>query len=53
MMEHATRRYPGKREGRWVVEAQFRRRQWKGVVEPILEKERLVVVTGYRVEKLK
>jgi len=52
MMEPATGCRPGKGEGRWVIEAQFRK-PWKVVVEPILKKERLVVVTAYEVEEPK
>lgn len=52
MMEHATSYRRGKGEGRWVIEALFRRKHWKVVVEPKPEKQRLVVVTAYPVEKL-
>jgi hypothetical protein len=36
-----------------VLETQFRRKIWKGVVEPLPEKQRLAVVTAYEVKKLK
>ena len=52
MMEIATGFRRGKREGRWVIETQFRRRPWKVVVEPLPEKHRLAVVTAYEVKKL-
>ncbi len=52
MMEFATSFRRGKREGRWVIETQFRRRPWKVVVEPLPEKHRLAVVTAYEVKKL-
>ena len=35
-----------------MIETRFRRKPWKVVVEPIPEKERLVVVTAYEVGKL-
>ena len=53
MMESATSYRRSKREGRWVIETRFRRKSWKVVVEPISEKERLVVVTAYEVGKLR
>lgn len=53
MMESATSYRRSKREGRWVIETRFRRKPWKVVVEPISEKERLVVVTAYEVGKLR
>lgn len=49
MMEHAKNWYRGKQEGRWVIETQFRRKHWEVVVEPIPEKQRLVVVTAYEI----
>jgi hypothetical protein len=53
MMEHATACNPAQLEGRWVVETRSRGAPWKVVVEPAPEKRRLVVVTAYKVEKLK
>ena len=53
MMEHATDYQPAKLEGRWVIETPFRNAPWKVVVEPAPEKQKLVVVTAYEVEKLK
>ena len=35
-----------------VIETRFRRNHWKVVVEPKPEKQRLVIVTVYQVEKL-
>lgn len=53
MMEHATNYGRGKREGRWEIETRFQRRPWKVAVEPEPEKQQLVVVTAYPVEKLR
>jgi hypothetical protein len=53
MMEHATDYQPAELEGRWVIETRFRNARWKVVVEPAPEKQKLVVVTAYAVEKLK
>jgi len=52
MMQLATSYHRGKREGRWVLETQFRRKPWKVVVEPLPEKHRLAVGTAHEVEKL-
>ena len=52
MMEYAMNCYRSKREGRWVIETQFRQNLWKVVVEPAPDKEVLVVVTVYPVEKM-
>jgi hypothetical protein len=53
MMEYGTDWKPARLEGRWVIETRFRRGPWKVVVEPAPEKQRLVVVTAYPVEKPK
>jgi hypothetical protein len=37
--------------GRWVVEAQHRRRRWEIVVEPDMDSRRVVVITAYPVGK--
>lgn len=36
-------------EGRWVIETRHRRKAWEVIIEPDVEKLRLVVVTAYRV----
>jgi hypothetical protein len=53
MMEYATAFTPAKLEGRWVIETLFQGAPWKVVVEPAPEKQKLVVVTAYEVEKLR
>jgi len=53
MMEHATAYQAAKLEGRWVIEARFQGALWKVVVEPAPERQKLAVVTAYKVEKLK
>jgi len=53
MMEHATNYEPAKLEGRWVIETRLKRAPWRVVVEPIPERQKLVVVTAYEVVKLK
>jgi hypothetical protein len=52
MMEYAMDYYRGKREGRWVIEARFRRNLWRVIVEPDLDNEVLVVVTVYPVRRM-
>jgi hypothetical protein len=34
-------------EGRWIIEASLRKRQWEIIVEPDLGSKRLVVITAY------
>jgi hypothetical protein len=53
MMEHATNYYRSKEEGRWVIETRIRQKPWEIVVEPNAEKERLDVVTVYKVWDVK
>ena len=53
MMEYASAFYRGAREGRWVIETRFRGNPWKVIVEPDLDRKRLVVVTVYSVEAMK
>ncbi|HYV42139.1 MAG TPA: DUF4258 domain-containing protein [Thermoanaerobaculia bacterium] len=36
-------------EGRWVIETRHRGKTWEVIIEPDMEKLRLVVVTAYRV----
>jgi hypothetical protein len=50
---NATTYKVAKLEGRWVIETRFQGAPWKVVVEPAPEKQKLVVVTAYQVEKLK
>jgi hypothetical protein len=49
MMEHATNYHPDIEEGRWVIETTYRRQNWEIIVDPIPEREILVVVTAYDV----
>jgi hypothetical protein len=49
MMGHATNYRRDIVEGRWVIETWFRRQRWEVIVEPIPERELLVVVTAYDV----
>ena len=53
MLEHATVYYPDVVEGRWAIAARHHRRPWEVIVEPDYEKNLLVVITAYPVEKLK
>jgi len=52
MTEYAMDYYRGKREGRWVIEARFRRNLWRMIVEPDLDNEVLAVVTVYPVRRM-
>jgi hypothetical protein len=49
----ATAYKAAKLAGRWVIETRFRGAPWKVVVEPAPEKQKLVVVTAYELEKLR
>ena len=51
MMEHATGYHPDPSyEGRWLIRTRHQRQRCVIAVEPLLEKERLAVITIYRDE---
>lgn len=47
MMEHVKSYRRDIAEGRWVIETQHQERPWEVIVEPIPERQILVVVTAY------
>jgi len=49
MMEHAMNYRRDIVEGRWVIETRYQRQRWEVIVEPIPERQLLVVVTAYDV----
>jgi hypothetical protein len=49
MMEQATDYSPDIEEGRWRIETRFRGQLWEVIVEPVPEKQLLLVVTAYDV----
>jgi len=49
MMEHATNYRPDIEVGRWCIETKFQGQPWEVIVEPVSEKQLLVVVTAYDV----
>ena len=49
MMERATSYRPDILEGRWRIDTKFGGQSWEVIVELILEKELLMVVTAYDV----
>lgn len=52
MLEHAREYSPDVVEGRWVIRARHRGRDWDVVWEPDFEQMLLVVVTAYPREEL-
>jgi len=51
MVERATALLPARTEGRWAIRTKHRGRAWKVIVEPDLDRQRLVVVTAYPVTR--
>jgi hypothetical protein len=49
MMEHAKGYRRDIVEGRWVIETRYQSHPWEVIVEPIPERQILVVVTAYDV----
>ena len=48
-MEHAMNYRRDIVEGRWVIETRYQRQRWEVIVEPIPERQLLVVVRAYDV----
>lgn len=53
MLEAAERYRDDFVEGRWIIEARHRRKEWEIIVEPDRAARLLVVVTGYAVTRHK
>ena len=49
MMEHAKGCHRDIEEGRWVIETRYQGQPWEVIVEPIPERQILVIVTAYDV----
>jgi hypothetical protein len=49
MLEHASGYSPDLAEGRWVIRARHKRRDWEVIVEPDFGQKFLLVVTAYPV----
>ncbi len=47
MLERAKNYKPAETEGRWIIEARHRRKNWYLIVEPDYDEKLLVIITAY------